>query len=256
LLTRGDDNSETLLINFNFNYYGTYFSQFLISTNGFINFDTANGASSSGNAISAFNYDLDTRTSGGIYYQNLNSQSSDFYSIKSDLNRLNSNFRPTNLFRITYFNVPKYASSGYIASFQIILASDASKSYVLLKYTSCLTGLSLSSMQALYYRLSNGQQMSNQMSTNPCNGTNVNLGGTWVFDVTFPLTSNTNYYFHADFPTEFHGDLSTRTFKNGQTRLKEKTSYVNRPGLAFKVIFKVDAFVGRFYRFLTLLTKT
>ncbi len=195
-MTRGDDNYETLLINFNFNYYGTYFSQFLISTNGYINFDNTNGASS-GNAISALNYDLDTRTSGGIYYQNLNSQSSGFNSIKSDLNRLNPNFVPTNLFRITYYNVPNYGSGGYIAAFQIILATDFSKSYVLLKYTSCLTGLSLSSMQAVYYRLSNGQQMSNQMSTNPCTGTNVNLGGTWVFDVTFPLTSNSNYYFQA-----------------------------------------------------------
>ncbi len=120
------------MINFNFNYYGTYFSQLAISTNGFINFDNANSASS-GNAISALYYDLDTRTRGGVYYQNLNSQSSDFNSIKSDLNRLNSNFVPTYLFRITYDNVPNYGSGAYVASFQIILASDTSRSYVLLK---------------------------------------------------------------------------------------------------------------------------
>jgi hypothetical protein len=120
-----------------------YFSQFLISTNGYLDFDLVN-RSSSGNDISALYFDLDTTTSGGIYYQNLNSQSSDFNSIKSDLNRLNSNFVPTNLFRITFDNVPTYSYGGaYIATFQIILASDASKSYVLLKYTSCLTGLSL-----------------------------------------------------------------------------------------------------------------
>ncbi len=160
-----------------------------ISTNGFINFDNTNSASS-GNAISALNYDLDTRTRGGIYYQNLNSQSSDFNSIKSDLNRLNSNFVPTNLFRITYDNVPNYGSGAYVASFQIILASDASKSYVLLKYTSCLTGMTLSTMQALYYRLSNGQLMSTQIFVNPCDSSNVNIRGTWVFDVTNPLTSN------------------------------------------------------------------
>ena len=154
----------------------------LISTNGFVNFDNANGASS-GNAIAAFNYDLITSNSGGIYYQNLNSQSSDFNSIKSDLKRLNSNFVPTNIFRITYYNVPDYRTRSYLATFQIILASDASKSYVLLKYTSCLTGYSLTTMQAIYYRLSNGQQMSNQISINPCTSSNVNLVGTWVFDV-------------------------------------------------------------------------
>jgi hypothetical protein len=182
LFTRGDDNYGSVLINFNFNYYGTFFSQLAMSTNGYINFDNANSATS-GNAISALNYDLDTRARGGIYYQNLYSQSSDFNSIKSDLNRLNSNFVPTNLFRITYYNVPNYGSGAYIASFQIILASDASKSYVLLKYTSCLTGLlSASTAQGLYYLSSNGQQMSNTF-TSPCNSSNVNLGGTWVFDV-------------------------------------------------------------------------
>ena len=56
LFSRGDDK-----------YYGTFYSQLLISTNGFVNFDNANGASS-GNAIAAFNYDLITSYSGGIYY--------------------------------------------------------------------------------------------------------------------------------------------------------------------------------------------
>ncbi len=197
MLTRGDDNSETLLINFDFKYYGTYFTQFLIATNGFINFDNTYNASL-GNAISALNYDLDTQTSGGIYFQNLNSQSSVFNSIQTDLNLLEPYFVPTNLFRITFDNVTNYGSGGYIATFQIILASDATKSYVLLRYTSCLTGLTLGKTPALYYlSASNGQQMSNQMSSNPCNGTNVNLGGTWVFDVTFPLTSNSNYHLYA-----------------------------------------------------------
>jgi hypothetical protein len=180
LFTRGDDNYGSVSINFNFNYFGTYYSQLNINTNGYVFFDSSN--SYAGISISGLNYDLDTRTSGGIYYQNLNSQSTDFNSIKSDLNRLNSNFVPTNLFRITYFNVPNYGSGGYIASFQIILATDLSKSYVLLKYTSCLTGLSLRATPGLYYFSSlNGQQMSNTIS-NPCSSSNVNLNGTWVFD--------------------------------------------------------------------------
>jgi hypothetical protein len=184
LFTRGDDNSGPVLINFNFNYFSQSFTQLTISTNGFVYFSLGSTSGSAyGNSISALNYDLDTRTSGGIYYQNLNSQSSAFNSIKSDLNRLDATFVPTNLFRITYDNVPNYGSGSYIASFQIILASDSSKSYVLLKYTSCLTSSFLTNMQALYYLSANGQSLSSQMSLNPCTGTNVNQVGTWVFDV-------------------------------------------------------------------------
>jgi hypothetical protein len=195
LFTRGDDNYETVVINFNFNYYDTYYTQMIISTNGFVCFGAIPNSmtASSGNAISALNYDLITSSSGGIYYQNLNSQSPDFNSIKSDLNRLNSNFVPTNLFRIMYLNVPAYQQSSLIATFQIVLASDASKSYVLLKYSSCLSGASLRATPGLYYvSLSSGQQMSNQIS-NPCTSSNVNLGGTWVFDVS-PLISNCEIY--------------------------------------------------------------
>ena len=183
MFTRGDDNYGTISINFNFKYFGQSFTQLTISTNGYVNFGTS--SSTSGNWISALHYDLDTRRSGGIYYQNLNSQSSDFNSIKSDINRLNTTFVPTNLFRVTYDNVPTYSASSYIASFQIVLASDASKSYVLGKYSSCLTSISsLNSIPGAYYLLSNGQQMSIQIPGNPCTNSNVNLAGTWVTDVT------------------------------------------------------------------------
>ena len=127
-------------------------------------------------------YDLDTRYSGGIYYQNLDSLSNDFNSIKSDLNRLNSGFNPTNLFRITYDNVPDLSTGTLLASFQIILAMSSSSSYVLLKYTSCLSNRTLSTPPGIYFTLYNGQQSFNQLS-NPCNSSNVNLIGTWVFQV-------------------------------------------------------------------------
>ena len=147
-----------------------------ISTNGYVQFDSSN-------SIYALWYDLDTRTSGGIYYQNLNSQSNDFNSIKSDINRLNPSFNPTNLFRIKYDNVPASRQSSLIASFQIILATNVSSSYVLLKYTSCLSGNTLTRTPGIYYTLSNGQTSSSSFS-NPCSSSNVNLKGTWVYDVT------------------------------------------------------------------------
>ena len=192
MFTRGDDNSGTVLINFNFNYFSQSFTQLTISTNGFVYFSLGSTSGSAyGNSISALNYDLDARTSGGIYYQNLNSQSSDFNSIKSDLNRLDASFVPTNLFRITYDNVPLYGYSSNTASFQIILASSSTKSYVLLKYTTCLSGFSFVATPGLYYLSSNGQQLSNQI-TNPCTNSNVNLAGTWVFDVSSSNKTNLN----------------------------------------------------------------
>jgi hypothetical protein len=204
LFPRGNDNSGSVAINFNFNYFGTFFSQLNIHTDGYVYFNSE----SSGIRISALNYDLitssyyydidsDKRHGGGIYYQILNSQSSDFNSIKSDLNRLNSNFVPTNLFRIKYDNVSNmvvsnyddcitimncYLKGGLVASFQIVLASDALKSYVLLKYTSCLSDAILDETPGLYYLSPTGQQMSNTISS-PCSSSNVNQAGTWVFDV-------------------------------------------------------------------------
>jgi len=170
-------------INFNFNYFGRSYSQLTIITNGFVRFDALNTSLIAyGYSISGLNYDLITAsTSGGIYYQNLNVQSSEFNSIKSDLNRLNAAFVPINLFRITYDNVPLFSSSSSIVSFQIILANDATKSYVLLKYASCAVG-SPYTTPGVYYLSSSGQQMSNKIS-NPCTSSNVNLLGTWVFDV-------------------------------------------------------------------------
>ena len=147
-----------------------------ICTNGYVSFG-------SNNVIYALPFDLDTRNAGGIYYQNLNSQSNDFNSIKSDINRLNPSFNPTNLFRITYENVPAYEQSSWTVSFQIILATNGSSSYVLVKYTSCLYG---SKAPGIYYTLTNGQTSSSTFS-NPCSSSNVNLIGTWVFDVTSGL---------------------------------------------------------------------
>ena len=186
----GDDNFGVVPLNFNFNYFSNIFSQLTINTNGYVYFGTCTGCNIQfgfGNAIPALNSDLDTRTNGGIYYQNLNSQSNDFNLTKSYISKLNSSYEPTNMFRITYDNVRAYGSSSSIATFQIILSSDAVKSYVVLKYTSCLSNSSLLTTPGLYF-LSNGQQVSSLIS-NPCYSSNVNLVGTWVFDASV-LTSN------------------------------------------------------------------
>ncbi len=183
MFTRGNGNSGPVLINFNYSYFGRSYSQVTVNTNGFVWFST-------GNWIPALIYYLDTRTSGGIYYQNLNSQSSDFASIKSDINRRDASFVPTNIFRVTYLNVPYIGQTSHIVSFQIVLASDASKSYVLLKYATCLSSAySIRTRPGLGY-MSAGMEkpMYYHQISNPCTSSNVNLPGTWVFDVP-PLNS-------------------------------------------------------------------
>ena len=130
--------------------------------------------------------------SGGIYYQNLNSQLSDFNSIKSDINRLNPSFNPTNLFGITYDNVPAWSSSLF-ASFQIILASSSSSSYVLLKYTSCISERTFLTPPGIYYTSTNGRESSINFYY-PCYSSNVNLTGTWVFDVSTKI--GRSFFFH------------------------------------------------------------
>jgi hypothetical protein len=132
--------------------------------------------------------------SGGIYYQNLNSQSNDFNSIKSDINLLNPSFNPTNLFRITYDNVPAWSSSSLFASFQIILASSSSSSYVLLKYTSCISERTFLTPPGIYYTSTNGRESSFNFYY-PCYSSNVNLTGIWVFDVSTKIGRYFFYFF-------------------------------------------------------------
>jgi len=113
----------------------------------------------------------------------LNSLSDDFNAIQTDINRINVNFVPNNIFRITYDNVSKYYDGNKKASFQIILSTDSSKFYVVLKYTDCLSGAPLVVLPGIYFIGENGEQLS-YLLTDPCTSSNVNENGTWVFDVT------------------------------------------------------------------------
>ncbi len=170
-------------MNFNFNFFGRSYSGLHIFTNGYVEFDDYK-------AIYALYYDLDTTESGGIYYQNLESTSNDFNLIKSDINRLNSAFNPANLFRITYDNVPASRNNYFThdderkksASFQIILATNGSSSYVLLKFTSCHL-FSSYKKPGFYHKSEKGQELSSNQFSSPCESSNVNLTGTWVVGV-------------------------------------------------------------------------
>ena len=134
------------------------------------------------NLISGQNYDINTEYGGQIYYENMDSASNvDFGSVQSDLSKLNSTFVPTNIFRVTFDGVVDAIDAVEFASFQIILASDSAKSYVMLKYTSCVADLLTT--PGLYY-LNTSNKQSSKSIVDPCNSSNVNSNGLWIFDVT------------------------------------------------------------------------
>jgi hypothetical protein len=174
--------SENIPINFNFRFVNSNYTSVTITSYGYI-FFSQNSNEHIGNTITALFFHGDTQSQGGIYYQNLYSQSDDFYSIQSNINRINSSFVPLNIFRITYDNVSKLYEENKKATFQIILVTDSSKSYVVLKYTSCLSNDPLTVLPGIYFLGENGQQLSNLL-TDPCLSSNINQNGTWVFDVT------------------------------------------------------------------------
>ncbi len=168
MLPNGDENSETVSLNFNFNFFNKSFSALTFNTNGYVYFDTTY-------LIFDLNYNLDTTMNGGIYYQNLESTSNDFSLIKTVVKTLNPSFIPNDIFRITYDNVPANGQSSLIVSFQVILASSSSSSFVVLNFTSCPSNRSLSLGPSFNYNP--------VFITNPCFSSNINSNGLWVFDL-------------------------------------------------------------------------
>ena len=144
----------------------------IISTNGYVYFNQST------NSIEAQYADLTTESEGNIFYRFLDS-SVDMMSIKADVGRLYDNYTPLKAFEITYDNVPAEWSS-LKASFKIILSTDTIRSFVLLKYTSCLYNSQMSSK--LIY-LSKSKRLVELPIVSPCNSTNAKQLGTWIYEV-------------------------------------------------------------------------
>lgn len=111
--SNADDGYATVSLPFNFNYYGTDYSQLKICTNGWVSFDVASSSvaysntsipssSEPNNALFGFWDDLDIRSSGAVYY---------YYD------------SPNNRFIVEFKNVPHYSSGGPY-TFEIILNSN------------------------------------------------------------------------------------------------------------------------------------
>ena len=137
----------------------------------------------------ALNYDLDTTRigSGQIYYKNLKEDSNEFILAKIYLNLFDPLFEPMNMLMITYDDVLSIDPTLFSkVSFQVFLASDSTKSFVVYRYKSCPSELTLKASSGFTYRkdtekiiIENGQQ---------CSSSNVGQTGIWVVDVTRSTT--------------------------------------------------------------------
>ena len=187
-----DDGFLVVNLGFNFAYFSKTYTQVSISSNGYV-FMGANSLCgqtsrpSPHDILVGLNYDLDTRRSGSgqIYYQDVSSGSIDFLSAKDYVNLLNSTFLPTNVFMITYDNVlPCNTASLNKTKFQIFLLSDNVKSYVIFKFTSCPTDLTLRGVPGLTHNYNDNLRQLIIPENHHCTSSNIGQSGVWVTEVT------------------------------------------------------------------------
>ena len=161
-----------------------------ISSNGYVCFGTNekclnNKEPLTDDILIGLYYDLDTTRngSGQIYYKNLNdSPLATLY-----VNLLDPSFVPKNIFMITYDNVLPHNDSGSDSrvSFQMYLLTDSIKSYVIFKYTSCPTDLTLKAPSGLLNINTFGILEEIFLTKNQeCSSSSVNISGIWVINVT------------------------------------------------------------------------
>ena len=189
-LIPADDGIYLISLEFSFTYLSTVYTQVSISTNGYVCLGNNPNCylwdrPLSYDILVGLSFDLDSSRngSGQIYYQLVASNSSFFTSATTDIRLLNPNFSPTQIFMITYDGVLPYnITINASASFQIWLATDNAKFYVEFKFTSCLSGQVMSRNSGLDYN--NSGVLEEVVLTDPCNSSNVESTGKWVYEVT------------------------------------------------------------------------
>ena len=177
---------------FSFGYVGKSYSFATIGTNGYVCLNN-NGLfdcwqitrPAPYDILVGLNFDLDQKRGGSIYYKTLVNGADFFNASQADVNLLNADFVPTNIFMFTYLNVLAYDISlptSVNAFFQIILLTDSTRSFVVFRYTSCLDGQTMVAASGLDYNYDG--LLKEKTIVNPCTSSNVGVAGKWVFEVT------------------------------------------------------------------------
>ncbi len=137
--------------------------------------------------IVGLNYQLDPMRSesGKIYSKNLTYDNTEFNYNKMYVNLMNPQFSPSYTFMITYDEVLSYdKNSKSRVSFQIILSTDSKMSYVVFRFKSCPTDLTLRSSAGINHK---NLELLNEVTIDydqHCSSSNVGQTGVWVIEVT------------------------------------------------------------------------
>ncbi len=92
---------------------------------------------------------------------------------------------------ITYDNVLSYYFSSSRISFRVFLISNLKKSFIILNYKSCPTNLNLYGSSGLTHADNDGKWQEYVIENNQqCTGSNIDMQGVWVSEVTNILTGN------------------------------------------------------------------
>ena len=180
-LSRGDDSCTAVNLNFHFYYYENVYTSCCISINGYVSFDDMNSyiRPSYHNFIAPFAHDLSTYSNGNIYYRSI-SDLQTLNQIGSEISSLcflnTVNYMPTNAFIATWDAVPPYSLSSpanTFASFQLIISTDGSNSFLTINYGSLGFGAS----SGYYFQYGYTTISIN----NPELSSNVGVNGKWIY---------------------------------------------------------------------------
>ena len=202
------ENYTVVQLDFIFKYFEREYSQVSTGSNGYVCFGENRECESFERPVPydilvGFNCHLDTtrNESGQIYFNDLDSNSSDFKSSQIYLNLFDPDFEPTKVFTITFDSVLTSISNGLSTSrvsFQIILSANESskKSFIIFKYTSCPKDLTLRASSGLNLVKKDGNLQEVKIPDGQqCTGSNVDQKGVWVSDVTLRNNSKGNSFF-------------------------------------------------------------
>ena len=186
-MTNGDQalakaDAACINVNLNFNFkYGNTYSNCCININGYITFDAPSYSliPSYQYFIAPFSHNLATNINGNIFYRSTRN-SHTLNLIGQEINSLKYsntvNYMPTNAFIVTWDTVASADTQpNPYASFQIILSTDGSNSFLTINYGT----LGFTADYGYFF-----QYGSTKFTlTNPKYSSNVGVNGKWIFSI-------------------------------------------------------------------------
>ena len=182
ILPRNDDLSFSLELNFDFWLFNQRYTFLRLSTNGFVFLNNTN------TRISVYELDLITNTTGNIFHRSVRDAAT-LTAITNQINKANFGlgFLTTNAYMITWQNVPLFGRSSALHTFQLILATNRTHSYVLCNYLRTDVTPIRTSIEDAF------DSSNNIIFTGRSSTTNMNDAGSFVFNayrILYPFSAS------------------------------------------------------------------